>query len=94
MSYSSQGFVGFLQAMVKKREQDLEASLADERARRKDMAAIGAGMREMFGYVGDYARQAKQDTIANQLMNEGEMMSAIGPTGMRQSNPMGCSVFA
>jgi hypothetical protein len=60
-------FANFLQLMAKKRKQDLEVALADERMRRKDMAAPREGIGNLFGSIGDDAEQSKRDGIANSL---------------------------
>jgi hypothetical protein len=45
----------FFGAMLRKREQDLEAALANERMRYKAMESLGEGIGNVFGAIGDYA---------------------------------------
>lgn len=51
----SKALGAFFSAMLKKREQDLEASLANERMRYKAMERLGEGIGNLFGAIGDYA---------------------------------------
>jgi hypothetical protein len=75
--------------MIKQREQDLEASLAEGKMNQKAMSSLQAGMERMFGQIGDYAAQSRRDAIANTVMNEefAPRAGAVDPAmneGMRQ----------
>jgi hypothetical protein len=91
MEYQMSALVGFLNAVIKKREQDLEASLAEERMNRKAMSAVQAGMERMFGQIGDYAARSRRDAIANTVMNEefAPSAAAVDPAMNERMRQMG-----
>jgi hypothetical protein len=61
---------GFVDAMLRLRSQRLDEELAEEKMRRQDYAALGQGIGNFLGTVGEGLEQSRRDAIANSLLNE------------------------
>jgi len=64
------GYSGLVNAVLEKRNQDIQVALAEAEMQQQNIASIGKGIGAVIGNVGDMLAQGKQDSMANSLMNE------------------------